>query len=332
VKSGKKVPVSVLIPSRNEAQNIGRCLASLGWADEIVVVDSQSTDDTLRIAESFGAQTVQFGYEGGWPKKRQWALDTYLFRNDWILLLDADEIVSQNLAEEIERVIADSTFTGYYLRFQIYFLGRQLKFGGSDLWKLVLFRRGSGRFECRVADQDKTMGDVEVHEHFILSGPSAKLRHSVRHENINSLYRYIEKHNEYSNWEAVVIESGVDTELRPTPWGNQAQRRRWLKRAFLGVPGSPAAMFLYKYVGCLGALDGVPGLIYCGMQAIQMFHIKANVYEIRQQGTNSCAATGAVSSPAAGAGSRDGSGRQPNAAGSASGGMTTTKELQHRGR
>ncbi len=276
---GPKVRVSVLIPTRNEERHIGRCLASLQWADEVVIVDSQSRDDTVRIAESFGATTVQFSYAGGWPKKRQWALDTFPFRNDWILLLDADEIAPEGMAQELERVILAPIAHGYYVRFQIYFLGRQLVFGGSDLWKLVLFRRGQGRFECRVAGQDRTMGDIEIHEHFIVEGPVGRLKHAVRHENVNDLYRYIEKHNEYSNWEATVIESGVETELRPTLWGNQAQRRRWLKRALLGMPGSPVAMFLYKYVGRLGALDGVPGLIYCGMQAVQFFHIKAKVYE-----------------------------------------------------
>ena len=83
-------PVSVLIATKNEERNLPRCLEPLcGWADEIVVVDSQSTDRTGEIAHSYGAEVVQYHYPGGWPKKRQWALDTYPFRNPWILILDA---------------------------------------------------------------------------------------------------------------------------------------------------------------------------------------------------------------------------------------------------
>src|SRR5690606_35260020 len=100
------VPVSVLIPVRNEAHNLPRCVDALkGWADEVVVVDSQSTDGTIEIAEQYGATVLQFHYQGGWPKKRQWALDTYPFRNDWILLLDADEILLDPIKEEMAAAI-----------------------------------------------------------------------------------------------------------------------------------------------------------------------------------------------------------------------------------
>ena len=98
----KPANISALIPVRNEAKNIGRCLEALkGWADEIIVIDSQSTDGTIEIAESYGARVVQFYYEGGWPKKRQWALDNLEFRNKWILLLDADEILPSRLKPEV---------------------------------------------------------------------------------------------------------------------------------------------------------------------------------------------------------------------------------------
>ena len=97
--------LSVLIPVRNEARNVGRCLEALrGWADEIVVVDSDSNDGTQEIARSHAANVVQFHYAGGWPKKRQWALDTYAWRNPWILLLDADEIMTA----EVRRAISEA--------------------------------------------------------------------------------------------------------------------------------------------------------------------------------------------------------------------------------
>ena len=95
------LPVSVIIPVRNEGRNLVRCLQSLRGVGEIYVIDSGSTDETAEIARSFGAKVVQFHYHGGWPKKRQWAMDTLPLAYDWILLLDADEVLTPELAEEI---------------------------------------------------------------------------------------------------------------------------------------------------------------------------------------------------------------------------------------
>ena len=90
----QKLPVTVIIPVRNEAKNLPRCLRSLGEVGEVIVVDSHSTDATVEIAREFGAQVVQFHYQGGWPKKRQWAMDTLPLAYDWVLLLDADEVAN----------------------------------------------------------------------------------------------------------------------------------------------------------------------------------------------------------------------------------------------
>ena len=278
---GGRVPLSVLVPTRNEARNLPRCLAALeGWADEIVVVDSGSTDGTLDIAEAFGAATLRFEYRGGWPKKRQWALDTFPFRNDWILLLDADEILMDDVKREIGDAVRADDHDGYWLRFQLHFLGRPLRHGGFDLWKLFLFRRGRGRYERRLSDQDASMGDVEVHEHVVVDGRVGRLRSPIRHENWNSLYRYIEKHNEYSQWEARVYLEGGTGEVTPTLFGGQAQRRRWLKDRLVRVPGFPLLTFLYHYVLKAGFLDGRPGLIYCALKGVQRFHAKAKLYEL----------------------------------------------------
>jgi len=280
----RPVPVSVLIPTRNEAENITRCLEALhGWADEIVVVDSQSEDGTIATAQAFGAAVLQFHYRGGWPKKRQWALDTYAFRNDWMLLLDADEILLDPIKQEIAQAVRSDSFDGYWLRFQLFFLGRQLRHGGLELWKLFLFRKGKGRYEKRLASQDARMSDIEVHEHVVVDGPVGRLKNPVRHENFNSLFRYIEKHNEYSEWEARVYQEGHQGELPPSLWGTQAQRRRWLKSKLFRVPGFSLMTFFYHYVFRLGFLDGKAGLIYCGLKSIQRFHAKAKLYELELQ-------------------------------------------------
>lgn len=275
------LPVSVIIPTRNEARNLPRCLESLRAAAEVYVVDSQSTDGTPDIARQYGAKVVQFHYRGGWPKKRQWAIDTLPLGCDWVLLLDADEALSGELWEEMRQAIQRGQHHGYYIGLEMHFLGGCLRHGDSRLWKLALFRRGLGRFECRLQDQDATMGDMEVHEHVVVCGSTSQLKNRLIHRNVNSLTDYIHKHNEYSNWEARVWTEGGEHELPPNLWGSQAQKRRWLKKQFLGFPGSPFLYFVYKYFLRCGFLDGVPGLIYCCLQGIQLFHVKSKIYELR---------------------------------------------------
>jgi glycosyltransferase involved in cell wall biosynthesis len=280
--STTKLPVSVIVAARNEARNLPHCLESLRDAGEVYVVDSQSTDATPEIARSFGAKVVQFHYQGGWPKKRQWAMDTLPLAFEWILLLDADESLTPELVKEIRRAVENPAINGYYISLRMYFLGRVLRHSDASFWKLSLFRRGKGRYECRLKDQDASMADMEVHEHVVVEGATARLASPIIHRNVESLSRYIQKHDEYSNWEARVWVDGEENpELRPQLFGTQAQRRRWLKRKFLSLPGSPALFFAYKYLLGLGFLDGVPGLIYCGFQAVQVFHIKSKMVELR---------------------------------------------------
>jgi glycosyltransferase involved in cell wall biosynthesis len=277
------LPVSVIVPARNEARNLPFCLESLRDAAEVYVVDSQSTDATVDIAHSHGAHVVQFHYRGGWPKKRQWAMESLPLAYDWILLVDADEALTPDLAQEIRSAIQDPQIDGYYIALRMYFLGRELRHSGASFDKLSLFRRGKGRYECRLKDQDASMADMEVHEHVVVEGKTARLRRPLIHRNVESLSRYIRKHDEYSNWEARVWLEGESSSraLKPSCFGSQAQRRRWLRKNFFAMPGSSVLYFLYKYIFRLGFLDGIPGLIYCVLQGTQFFHIKAKIYELK---------------------------------------------------
>jgi glycosyltransferase involved in cell wall biosynthesis len=282
-----KAPVSVIVPAKNEERNIRHCLQSVRWADQVCVIDSSSTDSTCRIAEELGAKVFQFHYDGGWPKKRQWAMDNLPLRNPWVLLLDADEAVSEDLKEELI-AIADSTDSadGYWLTLRMFFLGRELRHGASGLKKMSFFRKGKGRFEKRFVDQDHSMADIEVHEHVLVDGKEEVCRGHLVHHNFNTLDRYIHKHNQYSNWgsklyfERAQGKREVDAR-RASLFGNQSERRRFLKNILMATPGSPLIWFVYFYVVRLGLLDGRPGLIYCCMQAIQHFHVKAKLYELR---------------------------------------------------
>jgi glycosyltransferase involved in cell wall biosynthesis len=278
-----KLPISVIVAARNEEKNLPRCLEALRDAGEVYVIDSESTDATPEIARSYGAKVIQFHYLGGWPKKRQWAMENLPLAFDWILLVDADEALTPELAEEIRRAIEDAQFNGYYISLRMHFLGRVLRHGDASFWKLSLFRRGKGRYECRLRDQDSSMADMEVHEHVVVDGPTQRLANPLNHHNVESLSRYIQKHDEYSNWESRVLLQGEQSssDLPPTFVGTQAQRRRWLKKKLFAVPGSPVLLFFYRYFLRGGFMDGVPGLIYCGFQAVQMFHTKAKIYELK---------------------------------------------------
>ena len=120
--------------------------------------------------------------------------------------------------------------------------------------------------------------------HVVVDGQAIGLRNPLIHHNIDSLSRYIQKHDEYSNWEArVLLQRNNSSDLPPALFGTQAQRRRWIKKRLYGLPGSPALLFLYRYVFRLGFLDGTAGLIYCAFQAIQMFHTKSKIYELNTQ-------------------------------------------------
>lgn len=287
--AAETLPITVIVAVRNEAHNLPRCLESLRCAGEVYVIDSQSTDATVQIAESYGAHVVQFHYRGGWPKKRQWAMDSLPLTHNWIFLVDADEALSPELAAEIRGAIGNPAYDGYYVALRMFFLGRELRHSGASFYKLSLFRRGKARFECRLKDQDATMADMEIHEHIVLDKGSksktGRLMHPLLHHNVESLSRYIRKHDEYSNWEAKVwLEGERNTrDLKPSLFGSQAQRRRWLRKTLFALPGSPVLFFLYKYIFALGFLDGIPGLIYCGLQGVQFFHIKAKIYELRVQ-------------------------------------------------
>jgi glycosyltransferase involved in cell wall biosynthesis len=286
-----RLPISVIVATRNEEKNLPRCLEALRDVGEVYVIDSGSTDSTPEIARSFGAKVMQFRYQGGWPKKRQWAMDTLPLAFDWIFLIDADEVLTPGLAEEIRRSITCEDVNGFYISLQMYFLGRVLRHGDANFWKLSLFRRGKGRYECRLKDQDSSMADMEVHEHVVVEGPIKRLVNPLIHHNVESLSRYIQKHDEYSNWEARVLLQGErsNAELPPALFGTQAQRRRWLKKRLYVVPGSPILLFLYRYFVRAGFLDGIPGLIYCCFQGIQMFHTKAKMFELKTKSTSKAA-------------------------------------------
>ncbi|MEK9633870.1 MAG: glycosyltransferase family 2 protein, partial [Opitutae bacterium] len=206
-----KVPVSLLVPCKNEEKNIQRCLRSVNWVDEAFVVDSQSTDRTISIAEQESAQVVQFNYRGGWPKKKNWALDNLPFKNEWVLILDADECLPPEAEEEIRKIIenSDSTHSGYWINRRYFFMGKPLKHAYFPNWNLRLFKHRLGRYE-KITGGDTDSGDHEIHEHVVVEGTTGKLKAIMDHHAFPTIESFVEKHNRYSNWEAVVESTSQD--------------------------------------------------------------------------------------------------------------------------
>jgi glycosyltransferase involved in cell wall biosynthesis len=279
----ERVAVSVLVPIKNEAENLPRCLGCVQWADEIFVVDSQSTDGSAAVAERHGAKVVQFRFNGTWPKKKNWALENLPFRNEWVLVLDADEVLPPEAANEIASAIKNSGDTaGYWINRRFFFLGRWLRHSYYPNWNLRLFRHSLGRYE-KLTEADTGSGDNEVHEHVVVKGPTGRLRTEMDHYAFPSVEVFIEKHNRYSNWEARVAgdeflnRSSGDLSHAPV------ERRRRLKMLSQQLPFRPLMRFLYIYIWQKGFLDGRDGYYFARLHAVYEFLSVAKTYELRRK-------------------------------------------------
>ncbi len=283
------LPLTVLVAAKDEERNIARCLASLSPAERTIVIDSRSRDRTAAIAADQGAEVVQFEYRGGYPKKRQWALDTLIITTPWVLLLDADEAVPSELWQEIASVITKSGGAdAYFVTKGFHFLGRRFRFGGFSHRAVILFRKGKARFERLVLESDSGL-DMEVHERVIIDGKLSKLNTPLIHEDFKGLSAYIERHNRYSSWEAKFRYSflhdgpkesnGIPANL----FGNLQERRRFLKMIAMRAPFEPQLWFLYHYIVGLGFLEGRPGLIASQIRASYIAQVRAKLFELIKQ-------------------------------------------------
>ena len=164
----EKIPVSVVIAVRNEEKNIVGCLESIADFDQAFVVDSGSSDQTCALAEDLGATVAQFEYDGGWPKKRNWALQNLPIRNDWVLILDGDERVTPELQESIAKATQQTKVNGFYTRWKFMFLGRWMKHSWAHGWMLRLIRLGKGEYED-LGMRGQGGWDKKIQGHWLLS-------------------------------------------------------------------------------------------------------------------------------------------------------------------
>jgi glycosyltransferase involved in cell wall biosynthesis len=257
----QRAPVAIIIPTKNEEVNLPFALASVcEWAQEVFVLDSGSTDGTGELAERFGARLVFHAWEG-YARQKNWGLDHLPITAPWVFILDADEVITPELREELVRVAREDRCAenGFYVNRFFVFLGRRIRHCGYyPSWNLRFFRRGKARYEERA-----------VHEHMIVDGPVGYLRHDMEHNDRRGMEHYIAKHNHYSTLEARelfrIIQGTADgTTMRFSFWGGPIQRRRWVKhRLWPRLPARWLFRWLYMYVLKLGFLDGAAGFHFC---------------------------------------------------------------------
>jgi glycosyltransferase involved in cell wall biosynthesis len=278
-----RLPLTVIIPALNEAENLPAALASVAWADELIVVDSQSTDETARVASAAGAAVVQFSWEPGRPRKKAWALANLEPRNDWVFILDADERVPDVLRDEIAAAIESDDVDGWYVDRELVFMGRRLHCFNPN-WNLRLFRRGRARVEDLGLDELAGTGDVEVHEHVIVEGRRDFLHARLLHDDYRGLTPWLDRHNRYATWEAHLYRR-----FRTEPIGvgvmgflalNPLERKRVLRRVWVRLPCRPLLRFFVWFVLRRGFLDGRAGFTFCVLMAHYEFIIGAKMREI----------------------------------------------------
>ena len=231
--------LSVVVITLNEETNLARCLESASWADEIIVVDTFSTDKTKEIAKKYAQKLYDLQWPGFGPAK-QFALEKATC--EWVLSLDADEVVSEPLHREINQILASQTeIDGYYICRHSNFLGKWIKYGWYPDYVLRLFRKDKGRFDNSL-----------VHEELILKGTSARLKGALLHYTDPDLERYLTKMNRYTSLSAQAL-------------FHKGQRGR-----ISDICLRPVALFLKIYFLKLGFLEGVHGLL---LALFSSFHV-----------------------------------------------------------
>ena len=273
-------PISVLIPAKNEAANLAACLASVAWCDELVVVDSGSTDGTPDLARAAGARVVDFKWNGSYPKKKNWALANVPWKNEWVFIIDADERATPELEAAMRAALGQSRHPGFYVNRRFWFLDGWLNHCGYyPSWNLRFFRHALGRYEQPAGGAADGSGDNEVHEHVALQGPAGYLAGEMEHYAFPDIATWVEKHNRYSTWEArLQLEAAHDDATGLDPG---LARKRRLRRLAWSLPGRPLLRFLYHYVWRAGFLDGRRGFVFCRLMAWYEFLCATKARELR---------------------------------------------------
>jgi glycosyltransferase involved in cell wall biosynthesis len=271
---------SVVILAYNSVDTLGTTLAQAQQiSDDLHVVDSFSTDDTVSLSQQHGAQVVQHAFES-YGAQRNWAIDHLPLRYPWQLHLDADERLTPELIASVQALPENPDHSGFLIGRLVQFLGRQMRHGGmSPTWHMRLFRNGAGRCEERKYDQ-----------HFYLTqGSAGQLKGYMIDEIRMSLSEWTARHNRWSDAEVMEQTQALDAvRIRPRFRGNPVERKRFLRGIYNGAPLflRPYALFFYRYFLRLGFLDGWEGFIFWTLQTFWFrFLIDAKLFEQRKKKT-----------------------------------------------
>jgi glycosyltransferase involved in cell wall biosynthesis len=252
-----KIPVSVIIATRNEEKNIARCLRALEGFDEIIVVDSASTDKTCEIAQEMGTRVEQFVWDGKYPKKRQWILNNLKLSHDWVFWVDADEEVTSALKSELKTLFLNNVHNaGYFIRGRYVWRGEELHHGMMNN-KIALIHKHKMEFPVVDDLHIEGMGEMEGHYQPVLKqGFSAarigQVTEPLLHHAYDDEAAWEKRHERYARWEAEMTRK-KSWPVDPVPW---RERAKCLIRTSIFRPW---IMFGYSYIWKLGFLDGVAG-------------------------------------------------------------------------
>lgn len=274
--------ITAVILTFNEEKHIERCIKSLKpIVDEIIIVDSYSTDSTLALAEKLGAKVFQNPWKN-YATQFNWGLKNCNIQTDWVWRIDADEYVESSNTLKASLANLPSNITGVYVKRKIIFLDKPLLYGGwYPVWHLKLWRNGIGVCENRWMD-----------EHIKLTnGETTKLDVVQVDKNLNNLSWWTDKHNSYATREMIDL---LDTkyqifsnnEVIPKLFGTGEQRKRWLKLAYLKLPlfVRPLIYFIYRFIFKLGFLDGKSGLVWHILQGFwYRFLVDAKIFELQKK-------------------------------------------------
>lgn len=269
------MPFSIFIQTLNEEDNLPGCLDSVAFADDIVVLDSLSTDGTERIARDRGCRWFARKFDGRGPHQN-WAMQNIEFKHPWVFYLDADERMTPELRAECEKIVADAgeQRVAFYVGRRNFFRGKWIRHAMPPGAIMRFFKPPKIRF-ARLANPVPT-----------IDGPHGYLREHFLHYNFSKgLSEWFERHNRYSTYEArETIKALADRPIRVRNLFSRDSiaRRMELKNISFRMPGRPLLKFLYMYFFKLGILDGGPGLTYCVLQAIYEYQIVLKVKELRR--------------------------------------------------
>lgn len=269
-----KIPITVVVPVKNEEANLARCLTRLKRFSEVIVVDSASTDRTPQIASEHGAKIVNFEWNGRYPKKRNWLLLNHTLANPWVLFLDADEIIDDRFATAADRAVRSGSHAGYWLNYTNYFLGRPLKHGLAQR-KLAMFKVSAGLYE-RIDEDGWSRLDMEIHEHPIINGTVGEIAERIDHNDDRGIAKFIDRHKDYAMWEArrvrLLEKDGAEA------WAKLTKRQKFKYRN-LAKWWYPGFYFLYTYIVKAGFLDGRAGFAYAFYKAWYFYSIRLLIEE-----------------------------------------------------